>query len=172
MKANQKFRGGDDAVSPVIAVILMVAITVVLAATVYVWVSGFGSQSSNPAKTISLTSAGALASSGKTYTVAAASSGMKYSDISITINGAAYNQSIASTNGGVPGTGSCAAATAAAMGGADTSVWQACSGATVAATTAVISAGAQIQIANVNSGDTLRVLDATANSVILTIVIG
>jgi flagellin-like protein len=30
-------------VSPVIAVILMVAITVVLAATVYVWVSGFGS---------------------------------------------------------------------------------------------------------------------------------
>jgi flagellin-like protein len=31
----------DDAVSPVIAVILMVAITVVLAATVYVWVSGF-----------------------------------------------------------------------------------------------------------------------------------
>ena len=31
-----------EAVSPVIAVILMVAITVVLAATVYVWVSGFG----------------------------------------------------------------------------------------------------------------------------------
>jgi len=30
-----------EAVSPVIAVILMVAITVVLAATVYVWVSGF-----------------------------------------------------------------------------------------------------------------------------------
>ncbi|MHB8604919.1 MAG: archaellin/type IV pilin N-terminal domain-containing protein [Thermoplasmatota archaeon] len=44
MKANQKFIQSDDAVSPVIAVILMVAITVVLAATVYVWVSGFGSQ--------------------------------------------------------------------------------------------------------------------------------
>jgi len=29
-------------VSPIIAVILMVAITVVLAATIYVWVSGFG----------------------------------------------------------------------------------------------------------------------------------
>ncbi|RLF41686.1 MAG: type IV pilin, partial [Thermoplasmata archaeon] len=37
-------------VSPIIAVILMVAITVVLAATIYVWVSGFGgSGSSTPA---------------------------------------------------------------------------------------------------------------------------
>jgi flagellin-like protein len=44
MKGNhlgRKGRKGDSAVSPVIAVILMVAITVVLAATVYVWVSGF-----------------------------------------------------------------------------------------------------------------------------------
>ncbi|HWG91209.1 MAG TPA: archaellin/type IV pilin N-terminal domain-containing protein, partial [Candidatus Thermoplasmatota archaeon] len=45
MKANSKIlaklTNRDDAVSPVIAVILMVAITVVLAATVYVWVSGF-----------------------------------------------------------------------------------------------------------------------------------
>jgi archaeal type IV pilus assembly protein PilA len=36
----------DDGVSPVIAVILMVAITVVLAAVVYVWVSGFGTTGS------------------------------------------------------------------------------------------------------------------------------
>ncbi len=47
MKANQKIVSRlldeDNAVSPVIAVILMVAITVVLAATVYVWVSGFSS---------------------------------------------------------------------------------------------------------------------------------
>ena len=47
MKANQRFVNGDDAVSPVIAVILMVAITVVLAATVYLWVSGFGSNQAN-----------------------------------------------------------------------------------------------------------------------------
>lgn len=43
MKANRKFVNDDEGVSPVIAVILMVAITVVLAATVYLWVSGFGS---------------------------------------------------------------------------------------------------------------------------------
>jgi flagellin-like protein len=38
----------DEGVSPVIAVILMVAITVVLAATVYVWVSGFASDDTGP----------------------------------------------------------------------------------------------------------------------------
>jgi flagellin-like protein len=47
MKANQRFVNDDEAVSPVIAVILMVAITVVLAATVYLWVSGFGTNQSN-----------------------------------------------------------------------------------------------------------------------------
>src|SRR5207248_11023821 len=88
MKANQSFRQNDDAVSPVIAVILMVAITVVLAATVYVWVSGFGASSSTPAKTMSLTSNGALASNTKTYAVASATSGMRWSDVSFTLNGA------------------------------------------------------------------------------------
>ena len=55
MKANKKFiqrlKNRDDAVSPVIAVILMVAITVVLAATVYVWVSGFGGSNQKMANT-------------------------------------------------------------------------------------------------------------------------
>lgn len=44
---RQRIRG-DEGVSPVIAVILMVAITVVLAATVYVWVSGFASEDTGP----------------------------------------------------------------------------------------------------------------------------
>ena len=35
-------------VSPIIAIILMVAITVVLAATIYVWVTGFGTHSKGP----------------------------------------------------------------------------------------------------------------------------
>lgn len=38
----------DEAVSPVIAVILMVAITVVLAATVYIWVTSFSGSQSKP----------------------------------------------------------------------------------------------------------------------------
>jgi flagellin-like protein len=40
MKANRKFVNGEEAVSAVIGVILMVAITVAIAATVYVYVSG------------------------------------------------------------------------------------------------------------------------------------
>ena len=40
MKANKKFIEEDEAVSAVIGVILMVAITVAIAATVYVYVSG------------------------------------------------------------------------------------------------------------------------------------
>jgi FlaG/FlaF family flagellin (archaellin) len=43
MKANQKFVEHEGAVSAVIGVILMVAITVAIAATVYVYTSGLGS---------------------------------------------------------------------------------------------------------------------------------
>ena len=54
MKANRKFVQVDDAVSPVIAVILMVAITVVLAATVFVLVSDIGGQTGTTAPAFSL----------------------------------------------------------------------------------------------------------------------
>jgi archaeal type IV pilus assembly protein PilA len=47
MKANQAFKANDEAVSPVIGVILMVAITVVLAAVVFVLVSNLGKTSSS-----------------------------------------------------------------------------------------------------------------------------
>ena len=43
MKANQKFSKDEEAVSPVIGVILMVAITVILAAVIAAFVFGMGS---------------------------------------------------------------------------------------------------------------------------------
>ena len=43
MKANRKFTRDEDAVSPVIGVILMVAITVILAAVIAAFVFGMGS---------------------------------------------------------------------------------------------------------------------------------
>jgi len=43
MKANRKFSKDEDAVSPVIGVILMVAITVILAAVIAAFVFGMGS---------------------------------------------------------------------------------------------------------------------------------
>lgn len=49
VKANRRFVDGDEAVSPVVAVILMVAITVVLAASVYLWTSGFRGDTSSTA---------------------------------------------------------------------------------------------------------------------------
>jgi len=57
MKANRKFKN-DEAVSAVIGVILMVAITVAIAATVYVYVSGMlgGGPSTKP--TVSLVQSG------------------------------------------------------------------------------------------------------------------
>lgn len=50
MKANRKFRKDNEGVSAVIGVILMVAITVAIAATVYVYVSGMlpGTSSTTP----------------------------------------------------------------------------------------------------------------------------
>ena len=55
MKANRKFKEGQEAVSAVIGVILMVAITVAIAATVYVYVSGMVGGNAKSTPTISMT---------------------------------------------------------------------------------------------------------------------
>lgn len=55
MKANRKFRNGEEAVSAVIGVILMVAITVAIAATVYVYVSGMIGGTKSLAPTVQFT---------------------------------------------------------------------------------------------------------------------
>ena len=85
MALLRPLRRRDHAVSPVIAVILMVAITVVLAATVYVWVSGFG-QSGAQAKSASFsaTSSGSATS----FTLVSASTGLRWNDVKITVDGA------------------------------------------------------------------------------------
>ncbi|MBU0497272.1 MAG: type IV pilin N-terminal domain-containing protein [Candidatus Thermoplasmatota archaeon] len=54
MKANRKFIEGEEAVSAVIGVILMVAITVAIAATVYVYVSGMIGGTATKTSTISM----------------------------------------------------------------------------------------------------------------------
>ena len=54
MKANRKFVEGEEAVSAVIGVILMVAITVAIAATVYVYVSGMLGGGPSSSATVSL----------------------------------------------------------------------------------------------------------------------
>jgi len=168
MKANRKFRGEDEAVSPVIAVILMVAITVVLAATVYVWVSGFGSQSNNPAKTISLTSAGAFDTTDfdKDYTIAAGTSGMKYTDLTFTLNG--LTVVCDADEADAPNEGTAAAPIYGVSKNGGTS-WQDCTSSAVA-----VTAGDLIRVDSDASfsGQTLRLLDTQANSVIYTLAVG
>ena len=155
----RKLRTNDDrAVSPVIAVILMVAITVVLAATVYVWVSGFGSQSGSASKSIALSSDGAIDSAHtKTYTVSAATPGLKWSDLDFTLDGlalayeaddavdAAQEFTVVGETGDADGT----------------------------TPSTTVDAGDRLRIRQASiSGQTLRVLDSNANSVILTLVVG
>lgn len=162
VKANRKFLNGnnDEAVSPVIAVILMVAITVVLAATVYVWVSGFGGSSGTPAKTISLSSSSALSSGAKSYAVASATSGMKWSDVTVTVDGVSR---------AIDTTGDC---TSSPPNPSGSTVYLACGGTTRQATTDVIDAGDMLYFEGLSAGQTLRILDAQANSVIYTLSIG
>jgi flagellin-like protein len=78
MKANRKFVEEKEAVSAVIGVILMVAITVAIAATVYVYVSGMlgTGQTSTPNVTFTKSSDG--------LTVARADAGLDWSDFKVT----------------------------------------------------------------------------------------
>ena len=83
MKANRKFIQADErAVSAVIGVILMVAITVAIAATVYVYVSGMiggtKTQTPNVACTTDATA--------NKITVATADANIKWKDIVITLD--------------------------------------------------------------------------------------
>ena len=83
MKANRKFREGEEAVSAVIGVILMVAITVAIAATVFVYVN----QMATPTET-GKTMGASLASTdtsgnSATFKVTSADSGIPWGDINV-----------------------------------------------------------------------------------------
>jgi len=65
MKANRKFVEGEEAVSAVIGVILMVAITVAIAATVYVYVSGMLGSGPESSATVTMVQSGSFISVSK-----------------------------------------------------------------------------------------------------------
>jgi len=166
MKANQFLRN-DDAVSPVIAVILMVAITVVLAATVYVWVSGFGSGTvASPAHTMSMTSAGPIVQAtnvySKTYTVSSADPTLTYGDIKVTLAGVQGARDDTGCSLQTPDT-------------TTTFTWGACAGTTERGATSSVAAGDSFKIAcystagNCLADKDLLVLDVEANSVMITL---
>ena len=173
LKANQKFLRGDEAVSPVIAVILMVAITVVLSATVYVWVSGFGGNHNQPANTIALASNAPITSAGyKSFTVTAATASLRWDDMTITIDG--QTLALAPTTAMVDddedeATPDVEQAISCATNDATKAV--VCQGADRKAGTDLVQAGDELRVP-ATAGQTLRILDTEANSVILTVMLG
>jgi len=183
MKANRKFLSNDDeAVSPVIAVILMVAITVVLAATVYVWVSGFGASSGQPARSLALMPNAAMSEAKdlnhphatnatgdqlRNYTITSATNGLKYNDLILTLNGAPMACEDDTTGA--------QDAWRVMKGGDYVLSYVECTDATGVGPDALVAAGDTIQIYDDGgglNGKTLRILDADANSVILTLTVG
>ena len=83
MKANRKFKEEKEAVSAVIGVILMVAITVAIAATVFVYVNQLADTGGGAGKTISAT----FDSKNEddyyvTFKVTSADAGIAWSDVS------------------------------------------------------------------------------------------
>jgi len=79
MKANRKFVEREEAVSAVIGVILMVAITVAIAAAVYVYVSGMISVTTKHTPTISAI----VDHSANTITLTGAEAGTNWKDIEL-----------------------------------------------------------------------------------------
>ena len=85
MKANRKFREADErAVSAVIGVILMVAITVAIAATVYVYVSGMLGGGAQKAPSMAWNKE---TSPTRQLVLVSADPGLLWTDFSILLNG-------------------------------------------------------------------------------------
>ena len=83
MKANRKFKEADDrAVSAVIGVILMVAITVAIAATVYVYVSGMIGGTKVQTPNVACTTDSTL----DRVTIATADANIRWRDLTITVD--------------------------------------------------------------------------------------
>jgi len=83
MKANRKFVEGDKAVSTVIGVILMVAIIVAIAATVYVYVNGMVGGTTERTLAIIFDKD----ESANTLTVTSTDTEMSWTDINMTASG-------------------------------------------------------------------------------------
>jgi len=102
MKANKKFVEEKEAVSAVIGVILMVAITVAIAATVYVYVSGMTGQTGDVKEAASVTVGVSNGNIQITLTdtgTAAAATGYTLAQIRILVNGTALTEGSVTDNG-------------------------------------------------------------------------
>jgi flagellin-like protein len=92
MKANQAFRANEEGVSPVIGVILMVAITVVLAAVVFVLVTRLAGGGNDDTPDITFQKTKDPDGRGSTFTVvSAAGDAGQWGAYDLLVNGTAIN---------------------------------------------------------------------------------
>lgn len=117
------------------------------------YLGGGGSTYTGPQKSISLASTGALSDGVKRWTVASATPGMTWGDIAFSVNG---------VHRPLGDDASCRGSFEVV----------ACSGQQPRASGDVVRAGDLVSIGALSSGDTLRVLDAAANTVMLTLTVG
>ena len=141
MKKMWKIRKDKSAVSPVIATILMVAITVVLAAVLYVMVMGFGGQGGATAP------AATLQKTGNTVTISITPQ-TDLSKVGIVVNGANCNATVLLTDLKEPGV----AATAVAWTYSPTNALKVTTGDKIIFTKAPTTLGRSIQLVYVPSG--------------------
>lgn len=146
----------DEAVSPVIGVLLMVAIGGACSVTVYVWASSFAPSGAPAAHSASLSSASALVAGAKTYVVASAGPGLRWGDITLSVNNVPRS---------LDTTGTCPASPSSP------NVFLACGGNTLDASGAPVTAGHTLALGGVAAGQMLRLVDANANSVLTSLTV-
>lgn len=147
----------DAGVSPVIATILMVAITVVMAAATYVYISKTSLNEQPPASAVTITNGGPLAGGVKPYSIVAASSGLRWSDLRITLDGSTLVQD--ATSAGCPDVLAAGKRVIA------------CEGTTTEGANDLVNAGDLVKVTGAVNGNVLRVIDTRANVILLTLVV-
>ena len=151
MKANRKFVNGEEAVSAVIGVILMVAITVAIAATVYVYVSGMLPTGGTGAPAIGMHQASAASTGGwVNFSIDSASSSAKWADLEIQIGSVSFGVPTATST---PALGHCGYTG---------------SGTPIKAGGTLIIHGAGGTTGNVTAGLVVKLIHTASNSVIAT----
>lgn len=145
----------------------MVAVAVLLAAAVYAWVSVYAWQSEHPTKLIAMNGEGRLQDHGaydtKTYGVATATHGLRWSDLVFMIDGVvlsyADDAAFSTRDFAAAGPAYCVATDGAGCG--------------ATLPEGIIGAGHQVVIAAPSlPGATLHVVDVQANALILTVTVG
>lgn len=141
------------AASPVIGVILMVGTTVILGASVYTWTSNYSNVPQQGVRVLALSSEGPVVENDKWLVVSAVMPGVDYGDLNLTLEGRHLSQTTAPECAKPP-----------------RGQYVACRGGETLRAGDAITAGDHVRL-HAEKSDMLRVVDAHAGFVVLTLTI-